>query len=243
MTGLRWACRILLALVALGGLLFALTRIPAELEADPIVALAEKVVAGSDYDVKSLARLEPHLAAAERDTRCGPTRGPLAAIRSYQVQQAAIEGDVPRAQESGRAAIRNLRLKLACSPEDGLSWFTLFLMESSLSGRARANLPFLLQSYKVAPNEGQLMRSRSQVASALLPLVGPELQGYIRAEFVHMARDDGLSAVSVLLGSGEELRALLIPLLAEVGVDQRKEIAARLAYEGSDIVVPGVPKL
>lgn len=241
MTFVRWLFRGVLLAVAVGALLYVGSRMPDELRADPIVTLSERILGGSDYDPKSLERLEPFLAAAERESRCGRTRGPLSAIRSYEVQQAAVEGDIAKAQEAGRAAIRDLRQKLGCSPADGLSWFTLFLMESSLSGRARANLPFLLMSYQVAPNEGQLMRSRAQVATALLPLVGPELQAHIRSEFIHIARDDYQTAIGILLGSGESLKRLLLPLLENVSIEQRQLMALRLSFEKSDIVIPGAP--
>lgn len=237
----RMALRALVILTALGALAYAVGRIPAELDADPIVSLSDRMVNGLDFDPVLLTRFEPFLAAAERNEACGPARRAVSVIRTYQTQQAAAAEEGRRAADNGQAALRNIRRKLACAPQDGLSWFTLFLLESSLSRRARANLPFLRFSYEVAPNEGQLMRTRSNVATALLPVVGPDLQAQIRNEFVLVARDDPRTAAAIILSSGEALRARLLPLIAPVKLESRAEIARLLDAEGSDVAVPGVP--
>ncbi len=237
----RMALRATFAAVALGAAAFALQRLPAEIAADPVVSLASRIVNGLDFDPEALERYEPHIRRAEADESCGPLRAAVAAIRTYRVQQAASANDAARALENVRAGLRNLRQKLACAPQDGLSWFTLFTLEASLRGRAGTDFPLLLMSYRLAPNEGHLMRMRSQIGTAVLRVASPKLQGYIREEFVRLARDDTRTAAGLIAGAGEPLRAILVPLLERVGPDRRADIARQLDEENFEVTIPGVP--
>jgi O-antigen ligase len=234
--------RVGFAACSLTALAYVANRLPAEIEADPVVSLANRMVGGLDFDRAALDRYEPFIQRAEADESCGPLRASVAVIRTYLVQQAATQNDAPRALANIRPAFRDLRQKLACAPADGLSWFTLFTLEASLRGRAATDFPMLLMSYQLSPNEGQLMRMRSQVGTAVLQVASPELQGYVRDEFVHLARDDSRTAAGLIAGAGEPLRGILLGLLERVGLDQRTEIARQLDEDGVDVKVPGVPE-
>jgi O-antigen ligase len=242
--GLGRPVRILLrasfALAAIGSAAYVASRLPAEIEAGPVVSLADRMVGGLDFDRSALARYEPHIRRAEADETCGPLRAAVAVIRTYQVQQAAAANDAARALDYVRAALRDLRQKLGCAPHDGLSWFTLFTLEASLRGRAGTDFPFLLLSYRLAPNEGQLMRMRSQIGTAVLRVASPELQGFVREEFVRLARDDTRTAAGLIAGAGEPLRAILLPLLEQVPLDKRMEIARQLEEEGVEVTIPDI---
>lgn len=236
------AVRVAFAAVAALALVHVARRLPAETTADPVVTLADQIVGGQDFSRLALERYEPHIGRAEADGTCGPLRGAVAVIRTYLVQQAAGANDARRAFDNVQAALRGLRQKLACAPEDGLSWFTLFTLDASLRGRTGADFPLLLMSYRIAPNEGHLMRMRSQLGTAVLRVAGPELRSFVKAEFVLLARDDPRTAAGLLAGAGEPLRAVLVPLLEGIDLDGRAEIARQLADANVDIRIPGVPE-
>ena len=237
----RLGLRALLALGALSAATYAVGRIPVEVEADPLVALSSRLVGGLDFDVKALTPFEPVIRKVEDDPACGQLRNPASVFRIYRMQQAAGSGDSAAAFENGEQAVKNLRAKLACGPQDGNSWFNLFLLESALSGRAGRNLPFLRMSYEVAPNEGWISQTRAPIAIAFLRNLDPDLRARVEAEYVHVARDAPDTAAEIFAKTNEANRALLLPLFERVPVETRKLISDKLAEGGTDVRIPGVP--
>jgi hypothetical protein len=84
------------------------------------------------------------------------------------------------------------------------------------------------------------MRMRSQIGTAVLRVASPELQGFVREEFVRLARDDTRTAAGLIAGAGEPLRAILLPLLEQVPLDKRMEIARQLEEEGVEVTIPDI---
>ncbi len=238
----RLGLRALLAACALSAATYALARIPAEMESDPLVTLSARLTGGLDFDVKALNPFEPAIRKVEDDPACGPLRNPASVFRIYRMQQAAGSGDGAAAFENGEQAVKDLRAKLACAPADGHSWFNLFLLESALSGRAGRNMPLLRMSYAVSPNEGWISQSRAPIAVAFLRNADPDLRARVEDEYAHVARDAPETAAGIFAKTTEANRALLLPLFERVPVETRKVIADKLAEGGTDIRIPGVPE-
>lgn len=206
-------------------------------EAYELNRIAELMTSGESVPPDSLA---PILARFDRQpVGCDRNSRPLAIIRLYVAASAAIaqQSDAPRLLHSAET---QLRAGLACSPQQPYLWYGLFWVEMTEGRSARDYLPLLEESYRLGPREGWISFYRNADALPVFDKLDEPTQALVRAEYLAMAKDQVGVAAANFKAADEAGRSRLLQWVADLPIEQRRQLAA--ALDQADVVadIPGV---
>jgi hypothetical protein len=220
------------------GIAWSLFAVNGLTEAYELDRISDLITSGQTVPPPSL---DPILARFDRRPPLGCSRNviPLATIRLYAGATAALA----KAPDSARllgAADKQIRDALACSPHQPYLWYGLFWTEMTEGRPAERYIPLLQESYRLGPREGWVSYYRNSDALPLFDKLDKPTQELVRAEYLAMAKDQVAVAAANFKAVDEPTRARLLQWMADLPIEQRRQLAS--ALDAADVVadVPGV---
>lgn len=234
------AARTVLAILGCAAVTWGIYALPIFSRQMPIERVATHVLEGDPFKSGVLAKLMPHVEAAEWAEPCSPAvMRSAAVIQTRMAEQAIVDGDDIDTQLS---VLRDsIRGSLACSPSDPFLWVVLYWVETNRNGFQPDYLKYLRLSYQLGPNEGWIALKRNGYAFAIFQQLPPDLAQMAIKEFAKLL-DTGFyeEAVAIFIGPGWRERAILLPRLKDVAERHRKVFSSLLYKLGYDVDVPGI---
>jgi hypothetical protein len=207
-----------------------------------IERIANRVIAGEQFNATLLGRQFPIIEGIERATWCRPAALRSAAIiRLRMVEVTASTKDHKHGDEDLRSLDNAIRSSLSCLPADPFLWLVLYWVESTRNGIKPEYFNYLRMSYQLGPNEGWIIFKRSSVAFANFALLPNDVATDAINEFLALIKSELYQqAVEILSGPAWHVRDSVLPQLATLPQENREAFARVVSDRGLAIVVPGV---
>jgi hypothetical protein len=207
-----------------------------------IERIANRVIAGEQFNATLLGRQFPIIDGIERATWCRPAALRSAAIiRLRVVEVTASTGDHKRGDEDLQSLDNAIRSSLSCSPADPFLWLGLYWVESTRNGIKPEYFNYLRMSYQLGPNEGWIIFKRNPIAFANFALLPNDVAAGAINEFMALIKSELYQqAVEMLSGPAWHVRDRILPQLATLPRENREGFARFASAKGLTIVIPGV---
>jgi hypothetical protein len=220
------------------GIIWGVLLLPRFWQAASLNHVAAEIVQGHVFTPKAMAQeallAEPVLSMP----LCNPTELHNAvvlhvAMLSLAKKNQSVEQSYVPLYELGRSA-------LACAPNDGFTWLTLFWLDAGKRGLRPENLAYLRLSYEVSPNEGWIAIWRNRLVMRIFDRLSPELANKALDEFVRLLDSRQLydEMASIFESTPADVQQRIVQQL-RVASPFSRQIFARVLYDrGLDVTIP-----
>lgn len=213
-----WLARGFLATIAVAAIAWGGVCLPVFVDQIRLDATRDLIIRTIPLRDEELMGLAPMLDRSAQRQHCVPAVDRSAAfIRLRMLENSFTPENHALIDDRMTALDGAIRKSLGCAPADPFLWLVLFWERNAREGYSAANLDLLRMSYSLGPNEGWIVRKRSQLALAMFDALPPDLAADVVAEFARLVKVELYTeAMEILAGPGWRYRDRLMASLADV---------------------------
>jgi hypothetical protein len=229
------------ASVAWGVFSFGISR-----EAGPVERIGKRVIYGEAFGEGVLDVLQPAMTSIEAAEDCQPNAQRAVAIIRLRKLESAVLAAARKSIDDNRIALRNSIIRsLGCAPADPYLWLILYWTDITQNGLNPRHFDYLRMSYQTGPNEAWVALKRNRLVLAAFSKLPPDLATLAGNEFVGLlaTRRAYPDAVRTMRGLDVPARNFVLPKLASLPDDIRRDFSRALYRAGMNVEVPGIPPL
>jgi hypothetical protein len=228
--------RCVLFIFGLSALWWGIAGLYAFEQQSSIERIAHHIILGEPFNAALLRRQIPAIEGVENATWC---RQP--ALRSAAIIRLRMVEAAPPTSEDLRSLENTIRSSLSCLPADPFLWLVLFWVESAQNGVNPEYLNSLRMSYQLGPNEGWIIFKRNPVAFGNFARLPSDIATDAIDEFLALIKSELYEqAAEILSGPAWPVRDTILPRLAALPQENRKDFARFVSAKGLDVAIPGV---
>ncbi len=238
--------RIVIIAFALAAVSWGIFSLGISRQVGPVERIAKRVIYGEAFKAGALDVLQPAMASIEAAEDCQPNAQRAVAIIRLRELESAVSAAARKSIDDNRIVLRKSIVRsLRCAPADPYLWLVLYWTDMTQNGLNPRHFDYLRMSYQTGPNEAWVALKRNRLAMAAFSKLPHDLATMAANEFVGLlaTRRAYPDAVRTMRGLDVSARDFILPKLASLPDDIRRDFSRALYRAGVNVEVPGIPPL